>query len=295
MSKNNSVENNEASAKSEVKEKLDKNQMPAKDKNESVVIKASVQDIKDGILAANKVEKELNWEKIIKGIGLFLLTTIVGVIITITCTYIYELAFKAELDVKSVQVEIVGDGTVINGADVEKNGYASSVGKELTINEDDVVDGVYDFSEHWSFFAPKITMEIQYKGTIKSIYIYYLDKDNEDFLVQKVSTPKKNDINAIEAKAICDFMLNFTIRADSNSERIYIMIEDKNDDYKLYCARIDKYDQSSVSSNPVTIEVKSSDEIYETVSNEKNDYWCLQKNQIVKEMTEIMTNRHNTK
>ena len=93
-------------------EKPGNNQAPTKDKAESVVIKASVQDIKDGILAANKEEKKINGKKILSAVGKFLLTTIAGILLTIICTWVHETLFKAELDVKSVQMEIVGDGTV---------------------------------------------------------------------------------------------------------------------------------------------------------------------------------------
>ena len=170
--------------------------------------------------------------------------------------------------------------SVIDGKKVEEEGSASSVGKEMNGGES---------------YAPKLSLNIKYEGTIKSIYVYYPSMNDEDFLVQKVSSPKKNIMNAIDKTANCSFMLNYTIGTDAENERIYIMITDKNDDYQIYCARIDKYDQLSVCSNPITVEVKSSDEIYELVRYKEIDYWCLQKDQIVEEVTEILMDRHNTK
>ena len=274
-------------------EKVEKN-LEIKDNVADSAVKVSETDKKDSIVTVHEDEKKV--KKNIWKFAIFLVPIVLPLILAARFTSLDEKIFKAELDIRSVQIEITGDGTVIDGSDIEKNGYASSVGKVFTKNEEDDNSGVYDISEHWFFYAPKISMKIDYKGTIDSIFVYYPDREKEEFKVQKVSDTKKRIVNCFEKTDEFDFMLNYTTGADVDSERIYIVITDKNnDDYQTYCARIDKYDQLSVCSNPISVEVKSDDEIYKTVSYEKNDYWCNHKDQIVTEMEEILKDRHDIK
>ena len=104
--------------------------------------------------------------------------------------------------------------------------------------------------------------------------------------MQKVHGTKARSLNCTKDTCSCDFILNYTRAGGLDNERIYIMIVGTDNNPSIYCALISRYEPGNLSDTE--LEIKSSEEIYQTVPNRNRDYWSFHRNEIVSEISNLL-------
>lgn len=259
--------------------------------SEQTLTKEVISEAVSGALTEKGIPQKKSSKK--AQIALFVIKALAGIFIAFVCSFFYQKMFKAPMQIKSVSVSVIGDLYTLSPDNPRTPGKVINVDELLgKAQEGDTEVNVRDLG---AYYAPRLNLSIEHKGTIKSAFVYYktLHKDDnqEEFIVQKVCNGESRWLNFATTSIECEFVLNYTLPPNTESsapQRIYIVVIDSSGTPSVYCAVIERYQTPIDSSAPIRVDVKSDSEIYEIVPYGDISFWAFNRNEIQKDISDVL-------